>query len=62
MKKYVVVLCFTFLAFYVLNAQKLYDKDVPAAVKSAFEKKYSQAKNVKWENEKGNYEANWGGN
>ena len=34
---------------------------VPAAVKSALHKKYSEAKNVTWEKENGNYEANWGG-
>ena len=34
---------------------------VPSAVKSALKAKYPQTKNVKWEKEKGNYEANWGG-
>lgn len=34
---------------------------VPVAVKSAFSKKYPDAKKVTWEKEKGNYEANWGG-
>ncbi|MEO8109764.1 MAG: PepSY-like domain-containing protein [Ginsengibacter sp.] len=34
---------------------------VPAAVKSALTKKYTDAKNVTWEKENGNYEANWGG-
>ncbi len=34
---------------------------VPAAVKSALAKKYADAKNVTWEKENGNYEANWGG-
>ena len=43
--------------------QDLKEKDVPATVKTAFAKKYPQAKNnkVSWEKEKGNYEANWGG-
>ena len=34
---------------------------VPSAVKSALLQKHSGAKNVTWELEKGNYEANWGG-
>jgi uncharacterized protein YxeA len=34
---------------------------VPAIVKAALYKKYAEAKNVTWEKEKGNYEANWGG-
>ncbi len=35
--------------------------NVPAVVKSALHKKYADAKNVTWEKENGNYEANWGG-
>lgn len=35
--------------------------NVPAAVKKALAAKYPAAKNVTWEKEKGNYEANWGG-
>ena len=42
-------------------AQKVKSGDVPAPVKSALEKKYPDAKNVYWEKEHGNYEANWGG-
>ena len=34
---------------------------VPAVVKSALMAKCPDAKNVTWEKEKGNYEANWGG-
>ncbi len=34
---------------------------VPTVVKSALVKKYADAKNVTWEKENGNYEANWGG-
>ena len=34
---------------------------VPSVVKSALYKKYPEAKNVTWEKENGNYEANWGG-
>jgi hypothetical protein len=43
------------------NAQDLKPKDVPAVVKTALATKYAAAKNVSWEKEKGNYEANWGG-
>ncbi len=42
-------------------AQDLKTKDVPGVVKAALQKNYPQAKNVGWEKEKGNYEANWGG-
>lgn len=38
------------------NAQDLSDKDVPAMVKSAVQKNYLDAKELKWEKEKGNYE------
>ena len=34
-----------------LSAQKLKDSDIPAAVKSAFTKKFPQAKSVKWSKE-----------
>lgn len=46
-----------FVAF-ALNAQKL---RVPPPVKAAFIKQYPAASHVTWEKEKGNYEANWGG-
>ena len=42
-------------------AQDLKEKDVPTAVKTAFVKKYPDARKVSWEKEKGNFEANWGG-
>ncbi len=35
--------------------------NVPGKVKSALMQKYPEAKNVGWEKENGNYEANWGG-
>lgn len=38
-------------------AQKTQDKNVPAIIKSAFQKQYPDAKEVKWEKENGNYEA-----
>ncbi len=34
---------------------------VPQAAKHALSVKYPEAKNVHWEKENGNYEANWGG-
>lgn len=42
-------------------AQDLKEKEVPAAIKASFAKKYPNAKKMSWEKEKGNYEANWGG-
>jgi hypothetical protein len=42
-------------------AQHVKTSDVPAAVKTALSKKYPDATGVGWEKEKGNYEANWGG-
>jgi len=38
-------------------AQKVSDKDVPTVVKSSFQKQYPHAKEIKWEKENGNYEA-----
>lgn len=40
-------------------AQKIKEKDVPVAVKNAFQKQYPTAKEVKWEKENGNYEVNF---
>lgn len=45
----------------IAMAQKLSSTKVPAAVKDALLRKYPNAAKVTWENEKGNYEANWGG-
>lgn len=39
------------------NAQKIQEKDVPAPVKAGLQKKFPNAQNIKWEKEKGNYEA-----
>jgi hypothetical protein len=54
-----------FASFLSVNvmAQKLKVSAVPAAVKSALAKKYPESAKAKitWENEKGNFEANWGG-
>lgn len=55
------VLLFSVLCTTNLIAQDLKEKAVPKTVKEAFAKKYPDAKKVSWENEKGNFEANWGG-
>ena len=39
------------------NAQKMNSSELPAAVKSAFEKQYPDVKDVDWEKEDCNYEA-----
>ena len=62
MKKYIVSFFFaTLLLAGISYGQKAKKSDIPAVVTSALAKKYPQAKNVTWEKEKGNYEANWGG-
>lgn len=38
------------------NAQKIKESDVPATVKTAFQKQHPDAKAIKWEKENGNYE------
>ena len=43
-------------------AQKIDASKVPAPVKSTFTKNFSEVKDVKWEQEKGNYEANFNQN
>lgn len=40
-------------------AQKIQDKDVPAAVKVTFEKSYPNTKEVKWDKEGDKYEASF---
>ena len=42
----------------VENSKKI---SVPKTVTTALKEKYPSAKNVAWEKEDGNYEANWGG-
>jgi hypothetical protein len=49
------------LVFRNTEAQELETREVPSDVKSALQSKYPEAKVVKWEKEKGNFEANWGG-
>lgn len=64
MKKSVLVLCALAISALLctkLDAQKLTESKVPAAVRQALTKKYPAAIKVTWEKEDGNYEANWGG-
>lgn len=56
MKKSAILLAAMFAATFA-NAQKNSDKDVPAIVKATLQKNYPDAKEIKWEKEKGNYEA-----
>lgn len=44
------------------NAQKITEKEVPAAVKTSFAKLYPSATGVKWEKEKGLFEAEFKSN
>ena len=56
MKNLIIIL--TIAAFSLqANAQKLTEKDVPPAVKTAFAKLYPLVKEVKWEKEDGKFEA-----
>jgi len=62
MKKAILFAAFFWLtSTTILFAQDLKEKDVPGTVKTAFTKKFPDAKKVSWEKEKGNFEANWGG-
>lgn len=56
MKSIVILLAAMFGATFA-NAQKISDKEVPTAVKSALQKSYPNAKEIKWEKEKAHYEA-----
>ncbi len=58
MKKSIVIVFAGMLSSCVF-AQKIKEKDVPAAVKVEFQKLYPTAKEVKWEKEDGNYEVNF---
>ena len=62
MKKYLsIVLLISFIGLQHSYAQKAKKIEVPQVVKNACKAKYPEARNVTWEKEKGNYEANWGG-
>jgi hypothetical protein len=58
MKNVTLALCGLIAASFSYG-QKVKQADVPAAVKQAFEKKFSQVKEVKWEKEDGKYEVNF---
>ncbi|MCB9001391.1 MAG: PepSY-like domain-containing protein [Bacteroidales bacterium] len=58
MKKYTILIIATLFAS-CSNAQKLNEKNVPIAVKDAFQKEYPNITNAKWEYENGNYEVNF---
>ncbi len=56
MRKVTILLAAMFAVSFA-NAQKVSDKEVPIAVKTTLQKNYPNAKELKWEKEKGNYEA-----
>lgn len=56
MKKSAILLAAMFAVTFA-NAQKVSDKDVPTALKTTLQKNYPNAKEIKWEKENGNYEA-----
>lgn len=58
MKKYALIGIAGLISFGSF-AQKLKEKDVPTAVVAAFHKQFPEAKEVKWEKEKENYEASF---
>jgi hypothetical protein len=41
----------------LMHAQKVQQKNIPQPVLSSLQKEFPQAKNIKWEKEKNNYEA-----
>jgi hypothetical protein len=59
MKKLVLVMCALAIGCGV-NAQKLKETDVPAHVRAKFSSLYPEVKDVKWEKENGQYEAEMG--
>src|SRR6185312_16377260 len=58
MKKTILISAFA-LGTIFANAQKVKDADVPASVTKEFKSLYADAKDLTWEKEKGNYEANF---
>jgi hypothetical protein len=61
MKKYLTLFMLFVLFFTSIQAQTIKSSQVPDVVKTNLLKQYPGAKNVIWEKEHGNYEANWGG-
>jgi hypothetical protein len=58
MKKIILILAIALFVNYA-NAQKIDAKDLPVTVSGAFAKLYPAIKDVKWEKENGNFEANF---
>lgn len=56
MRKVTILLASMFAVTFA-NAQKASDKEIPTAVKNTLQKNYPNAKEIKWEKEKANYEA-----
>jgi opacity protein-like surface antigen len=56
MKKFIFLMV-AMAAMSFANAQKVQEKDIPALVKTGLQKQFPNAKNIKWEKEKSNYEA-----
>jgi hypothetical protein len=61
MKKITLGLLFIMATGFVM-AQKIQSKDVPEAVKAAFQKEFPVAKNPKWDKEENNFEASFDNN
>ena len=61
MKKYLLAIVCSLAISVVCFSQVEKSVKVPSAVNAAFSKMFPDSKNVTWEKEKGNYEANWGG-
>ncbi|MFD2719977.1 PepSY-like domain-containing protein [Hymenobacter monticola] len=59
MKKYLLLLALLPLAALSAQAQKVAEKQVPAAVLATFKQAHPTAKGVKWEKEDANYEAGY---
>lgn len=57
MKKVIIILSVTSFVCGNISAQDIKESDVPAAVVSAFKKQYPNVKEVEWEKEGDNYEA-----
>ncbi len=61
MKKIILGLVFMMATGFVM-AQKIQSKDVPDAVKAAFQKEFPAAKEAKWDKEEDNFEASFDNN
>jgi hypothetical protein len=61
MKKFLLILASCFFIAGICRAQQVKSSAVPSIVKANLLKEFPTAKNIVWEKEDGNYEANWGG-